>query len=133
MHRHTRGLVEHQHMLVLEYHRPLDEGQQACRRPPRTLAGIDSDGRQPHLVAGCNPILRVHALAVHAHLALAQEAVDAAPRHGLEVTHEEIVDALPRFVRGDGAHLDRALRQVRSRRFDGVMSHNLQIFVWQSS
>ena len=50
-------------------------------------------------------------LLVDPNLALAKQAVDPAPRYGLEVPHEEVVDPLTRLLLGDCAQYHGALRR----------------------
>jgi hypothetical protein len=47
---------------------------------------------------------------IHAHLALAQQAVDTAARHRFEVPYEEVIDSLTSLVSADGAQRERAFR-----------------------
>jgi len=113
VHGHPGGLVDHQQMLVLKNDRALDERLQTARRAPGLLGTIDVHGRQAYLIARGDPVLGVDALAVDAHLALAQQAVDAAARHPAEMAHEVVVDALARFLRGYGAQLHGGLGAFR--------------------
>jgi hypothetical protein len=110
MHGHPGGLVDHQQMLILENHRPLDELLQPARRPAGLLRMIDVHGGQPHLITGDDPVLGVHAFAIDPHFTLAQQPVDAASGHPAEVAHEKVVDSLPGFLLGYGAQLHLGLR-----------------------
>src|SRR5258706_12237 len=69
----------------------------------RSLRNRDAIARE-HLA------LRPHALAVDAHFAAAQDAVDAAFRDALQARQQVVVDALPRVVLG---HVDPAHRGRR--------------------
>ena len=80
---------------------------------PGSLRRIDPHRRQTHFIALLNPVLSIHALAIDAHLALAQQPINPAARHGLEVPHQEIIDPLPRLIRGHGAQRERAFWRMR--------------------
>jgi hypothetical protein len=106
-------------MFVLKYYRPFDQFQQtrggtARAGTARIVAGIDAHGWKPHLIAFRDLIFRAHALTIHAYLALAQQPINAAPRHGFEVAHEKVIDSLARFVGGYGAHLHRTFWSVQA-------------------
>ncbi len=100
MHCNTGRLIDHQQMLVLKDDRPLDQFQQAGRRLPDFIGGVDTHRRQAHFVAFLNAVFRIDPLTVDADLALAHQAVNPAARHGLEVPHQEIVDSLPGLIGG---------------------------------
>ncbi len=125
MDRDPRGLVDHQHMLVLKYDGAFDELEQAGRRLAGLAARIDAYGRQAHFVARREPVFRVDALAVDAHLALAQQPVNAAAGHGFEMPHEKIIDSLPGLLVGDGAQFYRAFGDMQADRLGDGSIHNL--------
>src|SRR5208282_3969654 len=103
VHCDPRRLVDHEQVLVLKDDRPFDQLLKASGGPARLLRAVDAHRRQAHFVAGGDPILCIHPFAVDAHLALAQQTVDAAARYRFEVTHQEVVDSLARLFGGDGA------------------------------
>ena len=94
VHRDPCRLVDNQQVPVLENDRPLDQFEQAARGSAGLRVGLNAHRRQAYLVARLDPVLRVDALAIDAHFALAQQAINAAARHGLEVAHQEVVNAL---------------------------------------
>ena len=99
VHRDARRLVQDQQVLVL-----VDDGggEQVLQRlagravTPAAAARLRTTHRgQPDPVAGCDTLVGLGALAVHPHLALAQQAVDVGPRHALQDPDQEIVEPLP--------------------------------------
>jgi hypothetical protein len=112
VHRDPARLVDDQQMPILKNDRAFDELEQALRRSSRLLARIDAHRRQAHLVAGGQTVFGVDALAIDAHLALAQQPVDAATRHGFEMSHQKIVDALSGLLVADFVQYDWTLRSM---------------------
>ncbi len=125
MHRNTGGLVDHQQMAVLENDRPLQQFQQAARGPPGLALRIDAHRRQAHLVAFLNAVFGFDALAIDPHLALAQQPVNAAARHGFEVPHQKVVDALTGLIFGHRAQGQRALWAAQTGQIAGWGIHCL--------
>ena len=97
-------LVDDQQMPVLENDRPLDQFEQAARGAAGLRVDLNPHRRQAYFVACLDPVLRIDALAIDAHFALAQQAINAAARHGFEVSHQEVIDALAGLIGGYGAH-----------------------------
>ncbi len=94
VHRDSGRLINDQQMPILKYDGAFDEIEQALRGPARLLVRLDAHRRQAHLIAGSQAVFRLDPLAIDPDFALAQQAIDPASRHGLEVTHQEIVDPL---------------------------------------
>ncbi len=87
-------LVEHEQPLVLE-HDPLARASRS--EPPLAGAGAGArvgDRRHPDAIARLQPVLRVHAPRVHAHLARADQPIDMTPRHALERAEQVVVETL---------------------------------------
>jgi|ERR1035438_4381040 hypothetical protein len=133
MHRDTCRLIDHQQMLVLKNDRSLDQFQQAGRRLPKFIAGIDPHRRQADFVPCLNAVFRIDALAVDAYLTLAQQPVDPAAGHGLEVPHEEIVDSLTRLIGCYRAQGYGTFRSTQGFRHCHISVHGFTIFAEQSS
>jgi hypothetical protein len=112
MNRHAARLVDDQQMPVLEDHGGLDQFQQARRRPTGICEQLDAHRREAHFVAGAEPVFGVDAFAVDPHFPFAQQAIDTAARHGLEMPHEEIVYSLPGFRIADGMDHEGTSRAV---------------------
>ena len=128
VYRDAGGLVDHQQMLVLINDRPFDQFQQAARGLPRADAplfidGVDAYGGQAHFVALLNAVFRIDALAVDAHFALAQQTVDPAAGHRLEVPHEKIVDPLTGLIGSYRAQDDGTLWPVIVLRHSHIIVH----------
>ena len=87
--------------------------EQAARGSPWLRIRLDPHRRQAYLIALLDPVLRIDALAIDAHFALAQQAINPAARHGLEVSHEKVIDALAGLIRGHGAQGQRTFRPMR--------------------
>ena len=68
--------------------------------PGGAPSGSSRTGGTRTLSLSVEPLRRVGALAVDAHLALAHQAVDAAARHRAEEPQQELVEALPGLVLG---------------------------------
>src|SRR5690606_2040438 len=99
MHRHAGRLVEHDEPVVLMHDAPADRVDEAGRNACRSRPGLDADWRHPDLVVDLQPLLRARPAAVDAHLALADQAVDAAPGHVLEQLLQEFVETQPGLLR----------------------------------
>ena len=84
LHGNAVGLVQDQDAFVLEQDHPLDEVAVALGEPERRhhrrprLCGLADDGRNAHLLAGLHAGIGLHALAVEAHLAGAQQLLQIA-------------------------------------------------------
>ena len=114
LHREPHGLVEHQHVVVLVERDRFEEfaglglGLAAGRA---RLGLLEPQRRDAHRLPGLEPLLWLRALAVHAQLALADDALDVGERQPGKARLEEAVDAHAGFV---------ARSPWRSaRRFDG--------------
>ena len=90
------GLVDGEEGLVLE-----EDRQVEVRRRDILVALGHAHGRHADAVAGGHAGGRRHALAVHPHLAAAQDPVDVALRNALQAGEQVVVDALPGFLLGD--------------------------------
>ena len=105
MHGDPGGLVEHQQLRVLVHDRLPDARQQLLRGPgglgrsPRRCQAHRGDA---NLIARVQARFGPRALAVHAHLALADHAVDAAARQVAQALLHVVIEALPGLL---GAHL----------------------------
>ena len=108
LHRKPHRLVEHQHVGVFVQRDRLDEGAVLLRlrRVVARFRRVELERRNAHRLAGFQPALRLGALAVHPHLALADDALDMAERQAGKARLEEAVDAHAVLVRrdGDGLH-----------------------------
>ena len=123
VHGDSSRLVDHQQVFVLKNDRPLDQFHQAARGPSGFTAGVDSHRRQAHFIARLNAVFRVDSLAVDAYLALAQQPIDPAAGHGLEVAHEKIVNALAGLVGSYRTQGHGTLGSVRSGKIAGGDIH----------
>src|ERR1700733_8296787 len=122
-------------MLVLENYGSLDQLQQAARWPrwpPGFIAGVDSHRRQAHFVPLLNAILRIDALAIHPYFTLAQQPVDPAAGHGLEVAHQKIVHSLTGLVGGHRAQDHRGFWGMEVRCFSAGAVHGLRSCSWSN-
>src|SRR5258707_656620 len=90
-------------MPVLENDGPFNQFEQAARGAAGLCIGLDPHWRQADFVARLDPVLRIHALAIDAHFTLAQQPIHPAARHGLEMAHEEVIDALAGLILSHGA------------------------------
>src|SRR5690606_30932937 len=101
----ARRLVEGDEGIVL-----MDYGQPVVRGRDVLVAGGHAHGWDADAVPGRDTPRRLDALAVDAHFATAQDAVDVAFRHALQARQQEVVDALAGFL---VRHLDPAHRRRR--------------------
>ena len=109
LHREAHRLVEHQHVGVLVQR---DRAQElarllvslaACRR---RLRFAEFQRRDAHVLPRRQPVLRLDALAVHAQLAFADDALDVGERKPGKPRLEETIDAHAGFIAAnrDGLH-----------------------------
>ena len=114
LHGKTHRLVEHQHVGVLVKRDRLDEGAVLLRlrRVVARRRRFELERRDAQLLPGLEAILRLRALAVDPHLALADDALDVAERQAGKPRLEEAIDAHAVFVGGDAdvLHAGRKLR-----------------------
>ena len=104
LHGEAHGLVEHHDVVVLVERDRFQEGA-VLLRAGRVIARrrrFQLERRDAHRLAGREPRFRLGALAVHAHLAFADDALDVAERQARKTGLEEAVDAHVVFVGGDG-------------------------------
>ena len=87
----------------------------ACGASSRGVGGGELERRDAHGLASLQPRLRLRALAVHAHFAFADDALDVAEGQAGKARLEEAVDAHIVFVGrdGDGLHAGGILRGLR--------------------
>jgi hypothetical protein len=93
-------LVEHQQPRVL-IDDALGEPFQTVRRGERLGGGADPDRRHANLVAGLQPVARIGAPRVDAHLPGADEPIDMAAGNALQLAEQIVVEPLPRPLRVD--------------------------------
>jgi hypothetical protein len=86
------GLVDDEQPLVLENDAPFDRGDLPFGRFARPRA--ESGRRDTHFVPGLQPVFGPHPAAIHAHLPLAQNAIEPAFRQARQLPAKEIVDTL---------------------------------------
>ncbi len=92
LHREPHRLVEHQHVGVLVQRDRFEEGAGLRRRlalgrqRPRL---VEPQRRDAHRLPGLQPVLRLRALAVHAQLAFADDALDVGERQSRETAPRE--------------------------------------------
>ncbi len=108
LHRKTHGLVEHHHVRVLIQRDRLDEGAVLLvfGGVLVRLWRVELQRRKTHGLPGLQPQLRLRALAVHAHLAFADDALDMAEGQARKPPFEKTVDTHPRLVGGNGDSLN---------------------------
>ncbi len=118
LHGKAHRLVEHQHVVVFVERDRLDEGAVLLRlrRVVARLGGFELERRDAHRLPRLEAILRLRALAVHPHLALADDALDMAERQAGKARFEEAIDAHAGFVGGDTDILHGSRKQRRLRR-----------------
>ena len=106
LHGKAHRLVEHQHVGVFVERNRADEGAVLLRlrRVVARWRRVQLERRNAHGLAAFEPRLRLGALAVHAHLALADDALDMAERQAGIARLEKAVDAHAILVAG---HRDR--------------------------
>ncbi len=125
LHGKPHGLIKHQHVGVLVERDRFEEGAVLLRRRRVVARGrrVQLERRYAHGLSRFQPRLRLRALAVHAHLAFADDALDMAEREPGKARLEEAVYAHIVFVRGDGdgLHAGRIIRGLRS---DHRRGHN---------
>ena len=106
LHREPHRLVEHQHVGVLVERDRFEEragllvGFVAAARAASAASSLQR--RNAHRLAGLQPVLGLRALAVHPHLAFADDALDVGERRARKPRLEETVDAHAGFVGRDG-------------------------------
>ena len=119
LHRQPHGLVEHQHVVVFverdgfEEITSLDLGLAPARA---RLALLEPQRRDAHRLPGFEPLLSLRALAVHAQLALTDDALDMGERQPGKARLEEAIDAHAGFVRAHLGGLHAASRRGGSLR-----------------
>ena len=114
LHREPHRLVEHHHVVVFVQRDRLDEGAVllVVGGVLAQLRCVELERRNTHHLPGFQPVLRLRALAVHAHLAFADDALNVGERQPREPRLEEAVEPHAVLVTGDGDGLD-ALRHGR--------------------
>ncbi len=112
LHRKAHRLVEHHDVGVLEEDDRFQEraillrGRCIVARRRR----FDFQRRNAHGLPGFEASLRLRTLAVHPHLAFANDALDVAERQARKSRLEKAVDAHAEFIGRDGDGLDLACR-----------------------
>ena len=116
LHRKAGRLVQHQHVVVFVQRHCLQRGERLRFgfRFGRNLRRIQPQRRNADVLAGLQPVLAVGALAVHAQLAFADDALDMGERQPRKPRFEEAVDAHVVLVRRhhDGLDFGRQRRCV---------------------
>ncbi len=118
VHSHPGRLVDDQQLWVLVHDGAGDALQQCAGRAPRRCLRAGSHRRHAHDVVRQQPRLGLGALAVHAHLALANHAENMGPGHILEDSRQKVVEPLScaALVDGDlrdlGRHTGRFQRSL---------------------
>src|SRR3974390_3503233 len=111
LHRKSYRLVENQDVVVFVERDQLEEGAVLLRlrRIFTRFRRREVERRNAHRLPCFQTRFRLCALAVHAHFAFADDALDVAERQARKVRLEESVDAHVVFVAGncDGSHADR--------------------------
>src|SRR3974377_517471 len=104
LHRKSYRLVENQHVVVFVERDQLEEGAVLLRlrRVFTRFRRRRVERRNAHRLPCFQTRFRLRALAVHAHFAFADDALDVAERQARKVRLEESVDAHVVFVAGDG-------------------------------
>ena len=110
LHREPHRLVEHHHVVVFVERDRLEEGAilLVLRRVGAGLRRIELERRNADRLAALEPVLGLRALAVHAHLAFADDALDVGERQPREPRLEEAVEPHAVLVAGDGDGLHAA-------------------------
>ncbi|MNZ67695.1 hypothetical protein D3C78_859500 [compost metagenome] len=106
MHGDAGRLVEHDQRLVL-----VDDGRlEALQQPLRQRLGLVALGqaqrRHPHHIARLQLVLRLDPALVHAHFALAQDAINQCFGNTFQLSTKKVVDALPGDLRLHFEQLD---------------------------
>ena len=114
LHRKPHRLVQHQHVVVLVERDRLDEGAVllVAGGVVARLRRLDLERRDADRLALLQPVLGLRALAVHPHLAFADDALDVAERQARIARLEEAVEPHAVLVGadGDGLHALAGLR-----------------------
>ncbi len=108
LHGEAGRLVEHQHVVVLVEHDRLQKRAILLRLRGvfAQLGRLELERRNAQIVAGLDARLRLAALAVHPHLAFADDALDVTERQAGKFRLEETVEPHVVLVGGDGDGLD---------------------------
>jgi len=94
------GLVQRDEVAVLEHDPRAEVAQAALGGLHRVFRRRDPHRRDAQQFAAGEALVGLGPLAVDAHLAGAQQAVDVGPRHALEQAEQEVVQALALAVLG---------------------------------
>ncbi|MNK94213.1 hypothetical protein D3C87_1144070 [compost metagenome] len=94
-------LVDHDQRLVFEDNRGLEPLQQALCQWYRLVALRHANRRHAHDIARLQLVLGLDPTFVHAHFALAQNAVNQGLGHAFESGEKEIINALAGIFRRD--------------------------------
>ncbi len=94
------GFVDYQEVSILKQDRILDR-QQSFPWRGFFLVRRHAHGRNAHLITRLHLVLGAYPAAVDPYLSTAQDAVDVAARHTLQVPRQKIVDSLPGFIPGN--------------------------------
>ncbi|MNZ63207.1 hypothetical protein D3C78_813480 [compost metagenome] len=101
MNSNARGLVDHDQRLVFEDNRGLEPLQQALCQWHRFVALRHANRRHAHDIARLQLVLGLDPTFVHAHFALAQNAVNQGLGHAFEPGEKEIINTLAGIFRRD--------------------------------
>jgi hypothetical protein len=110
------GLVQHEESGILVHDSVPHDGQKGVRNTggSRLEGRRITQRRQPDFVFGCKAVIGLLALAIDPDLATPQQAIDAAARHALKLSQQEIVEPLAcRCLAGQ--HLAHANRLISTR------------------
>ena len=112
LHGKTHRLVEHHDVGVLEEHDRFQKGAILLRgrRIVARRRRFNFQRRNAHGLPGFEASLRLRALAIHPHLAFANDALDVAERQARKSRLEKAIDAHAGFIGRDGDGLDLAGR-----------------------
>src|ERR1019366_39993 len=103
LHGEPHRLVEYQHVVVLKERDRPDEGAVLLRlrRIVARFRRLELKRRNAHRLPGFEAELGLRALAVHPHLAFANDALDMAERQARKPPLEKAIDAHAGFVGAD--------------------------------
>ena len=121
LHREPHRLVEHQHVGVFVERERLEERAIFLRRRRiiARLRRIKAQRRNTHCLSGFQPVLWLRALAVDAHLAFTDDALDVGEAQAWKARLEEAIDPHAGFVRAD-RHVLHAASPLPLRSRNGV-------------